>query len=209
MFSSYFCFCERANFSVYWTSRGPISRFIGLTEGQFPRLLDYQRANFLVYWTTREPIPSFFEPLHRQRTTRPLWRLSAGTPQGEVGRELRAIARGWGGAGSPSQRSGQHIRCRPCVAPRPRLRRGIPQMPGAPATPYTCRPVSNLPAWGRYQRPHYTVRRGLVGRPDGAKSAVGMCGPRVTQGPLPVGHAPLRATTVPGVCGPRGPPMAH
>ena len=71
------------------------------------------------------------------------------------------------------------------------------------------KPVSNLPAWGRYQRPHYTVQRGLVDRPDGAKSAVGMCGPRVTQGPLPVGHAPLRATTVPGVCGPRGPPMAH
>lgn len=143
------------------------------------------------------------------RTTRPLWRIAAGTPQGEVGRELRAIARGWGGAGSPSQRSGQHTRCRPCVAPRPRLRRGTPQEPGAPATPYVCRPVSNLPAWGRYQRPHYTVWRGLVDRPDGAKSAVGMCGPRVTQGPLPVGHAPLRATTVPGVCGPRGPPMAH
>ena len=96
MFSSYFCFCERANFSVYWTSRGLISQFIGPPEGQFLGLLDSQRANFLVYWTTREPIPSFFEPLHRQRTTRPLWRLSAGTPQGEVGRELRAIARGLG-----------------------------------------------------------------------------------------------------------------
>ena len=143
------------------------------------------------------------------RTECPLWRIAAGTPQGGSRQESRTIARGWGGAGSPSQRSGQHTRCRPCVAPRPRLRRGTPQEPGAPATPYVCRPVSNLPAWGRYQRPHYTVRRGLVGRPDGAKSAVGMCGPRVTQGPLPVGHAPLRATTIPGVCGPRGPPMAH
>ena len=160
MFSSCFCFCERANFSVYWTSRGPISRFIGLTEGQFLGLLDSQRANFLVYWTTREPIPSFFEPLHRQRTTRPLWRLSAGTPQGGAGESYGPLRGSWGGAGSPSQRSGQHIRCRPCVAPRPRLRRGTPQEPGAPATPYVCRPVSNLPAWGRYQRPHYTVWRG-------------------------------------------------
>lgn len=152
----------------------------------------------------------------RQRTTQPS--VANHTPAmahscryaaGGSRRELRTIARGWGGAGSPSQRSGQHTRCRPCVAPRPRLRRGTPQEPGAPATPYVCRPVSNLPAWGRYQRPHYTVWRGLVDRPDGAKSAVGMCGPRVTQGPLPVGHAPLRATTVPGVCGPRGPPMAH
>ena len=57
--------------------------------------------------------------------------------------------------------------------------------------------------------PLYCAERPPVDRPDGAKSAVGMCGPRVTQGPLPVGHAPLRATTVPGVCGPRGPPMAH
>ena len=41
------------------------------------------------------------------------------------------------------------------------------------------------------------------------KAPSGCVGPRVTQGPLPVGHAPLRATTVPGVCGPHGPPMAH
>ena len=57
--------------------------------------------------------------------------------------------------------------------------------------------------------PLYCAERPPVDRPDGAKSAVGMCGPRVTQGPLPVGHRPLRATTIPGVCGPRGPPMAH
>ena len=138
----------------------------------------------------------------RQRTTQPstanrmpAWRRAAGTPQGGAGRNYGPLRGIWGGAGSPSQRSGQHTRCRPCVAPRPRLRRGTPQEPGAPATPYVCRPVSNLPTWGRYQRPHYTVWRGLVDRPDGAKSAVGMCGPRVTQGPLPVGHAPLRATT--------------
>ena len=103
MFSSYFCFCERANFSVYWTSRGLISQFIGPPEGQFLGLLDSQRANFLVYWTTREPIPSFFEPLHRQRTARPLWRIAAGTPQGEQAGATGPLRGDWGGNRSHGQ----------------------------------------------------------------------------------------------------------
>ena len=171
MFSSYFCFCERANFSVYWTSRGPISRFIGPPEGQFLGLLDSQRANFLVYWTHRGPISSFIG-LPESQFLRFLSLCTGNEPHARSGVCLPVRRRGksdgsygplrgsWGGAGSPSQRSGQHTRCRPCVAPQPRLRRGTPQEPGAPATPYVCRPVSNLPAWGRYQRPPYTVRRG-------------------------------------------------
>ena len=143
------------------------------------------------------------------RTTRPLWRLSAGTPQGGAGESYGTITRGLGREPQSRPRTVTDTTLRPYHTrdltsggvyhkrPGPRLRR------------IYSRPVSDLPAWGRYQRPHYTVWRGLVDRPDGAKSAVGMCGPRVTQGPLPVGHLPHRATTVPGVCGPRGPPMAH
>ena len=153
---------------------------------------------------------------HRQRPARPSTanrmpamahscRYSAGGEQAGITDRCAGLGRRW----QSLPKVGTAYQMPPISHPRPHLRWGIPQMPGAPATPYTCRPVSNLPAWGRYQRPHYTVWRGLVDRPDGAKSAVGMCGPRVTQGPLPVGHRPLRATTVPGVCGPRGPPMAH
>lgn len=143
------------------------------------------------------------------RTTRPLWRIAAGTPQGGAGESYGTITRGLGREPQSRPRTVTDTTLRPYHTrdltsggvyhkrPGPRLRR------------IYSRPVSDLPAWGRYQRPHYTVWRGLVDRPDGAKSAVGMCGPRVTQGPLPVGHHPPRATTVPGVCGPRGPPMAH
>lgn len=122
---------------------------------------------------------------------------NGGTPQGSPG----AIARGPGGAGSPSQRSGLHTGCRPCVAPRPRLRRGTPQEPGAPAVAVhmadpcrTCRPrgATSAPIMLR------EAARGLPGRRQKRRRDVWTA--RVMDRP-PRGPHPPRAATVPGYVG--------
>lgn len=80
---------------------------------------------------------------------------------------------------------------RPYHDPRPRLRRGTPQEPRAPAAPYTWQTRVGLAGLGAPKAPPLCCGRPPTGCPDGAKSAVGMCGPRVSWTGLPVGHTPL------------------
>lgn len=107
------------------------------------------------------------------------------------------------GAGSPSQRSGQHTGCRPCVAPRPRLRRSMPHIhPGPRLRRMRADPCRACRPGGRYQRPpSCCTERPPVDHPDGAKSAVGMCGPRVSLGLSPWATTPLEYQVFQGYVG--------
>lgn len=143
------------------------------------------------------------------RTARPLWRIAAGTPQEELGGSHGTIARGLGREPQPRPRAMADVMPHPYRDPRPRLRRGMPQEPGAPATPYACRPVSDLPAWGRQKRPHYAAGCRPRATRTAPKAPSG-CVDRACHGPAsPWATTPRRTATIPGAYGTRGPPMGH
>lgn len=81
--------------------------------------------------------------------------------------------------------------------------------PGPRLSPYTWQARVGLAGLGALPAPPLCCVMPPACYPDGAKSAVGTYGPRVSWAGLPTSHTPLRAATILGVCGPCGPPMGH
>lgn len=112
--------------------------------------------------------------VYRQRPTRPsaanrtpAMAHSCRYATGGARWEPQAVARGPGREPQSRPRAATDAMLRPYHDPRPRLRRGTPQEPGAPAAPYTWQTRVGLAGLGAPKAPPYAAG----GRPRAARTA--------------------------------------